>query len=676
VTDNLVIGGQLGNYLIDSVIGRGGMSVVYRAKHSRLGMPVALKVLAPELSSDDSFRERFLREAQMAAAVDHPNVIPIHDMGVHEHSLYIVMRFVAGGDLKDLLATSGPLEPDVALALLMPVALALDAAHAHGLVHRDVKPANILLQRSAGGEVEHVYLTDFGIAKSSSSMTGLTRAGAFIGTIEYMAPEQVESREVSARTDVYALGATFYESLTGQIPFQRELAEGARPPTGALEPVSSVRPGLPAALDPLIAKALARDPLDRYVTCEQFLRACSYALENAQAANGQTEAPAAPTALSATPSEPLSAPSEPPAPLTGLPSTPSEPPSAQSEPPAPLTAVPSTPSEPPASETAGAGSAPTAEPAEPEPEPLVAQGADAHVPPAEPPAPPPKGPDRQSVGASPRRRRWYAAGLAAVLVAAVVVVVLVLASGSSTPTGRLSSSALAQVPTNHVTGSGNVALRLNGDRATVTLTTNGLDNDAALVHAMHIHAGGKGECPPASAARLHNGHLTISTGDGINYYGPPVQALTTRGDTSPTSILAFPRFPTGGAINYTRTIIMPASVVNDIRENNAVIVVHGIDYDGTGIYSGVLDKSDLDPALPGTATAPALCGVLRGQSQSAGLDRPSNGHGVLYAASLAPNAWLGSPVGESLLCHAPEAPAVDARRQKGTEVAAQSQATA
>lgn len=655
MTDNLVIGGQLGNYLIDSVIGRGGMSVVYRAKHSRLGMPVALKVLAPELSSDDTFRERFLREAQMAAAVDHPNVIPIHDMGVHEHSLYIVMRFVAGGDLKDLLATSGPLEPDIALSLLMPVALALDAAHAHGLVHRDVKPANILLQRSAGGEVEHVYLTDFGIAKSSSSMTGLTRAGAFIGTVEYMAPEQVESREVSARTDVYALGATLYQCLTGQIPFQRELAEGIRPPTGELDPASRVRPGLPTALDPLIAKALARDPLDRYVTCEQFVRACSYALENAHSANGQAEALVAATDLSATPPEP-----------------PAPPP----EPPAPLTAVPATPSEPPASETAGAGSEPTVEPAESAPEPLVAQVADTPVPRAEPPAAPPKGPDRQSVGASPTRRRWYAAGLVAVLAAAVVVVVLVAASGSSTPSGRLSSSGLAQVPTNHVTGTGNVAVRLDGDRATVTLTTAGLDDDAALVHAMHIHAGGKGECPPASAARLHNGHLTISTTDGINYYGPPVQALTTRGDTSPTSILAFPRFPTGGAIHYSRTYIMPASVVNDISENNAVVVVHGIDYDGTGIYSGVLDRSDLDPALPGTATAPALCGVLRGQSQTAGLGRRSGGHGLLYTASLAPNAWLGSPVGESLLCHAPEVPAVEARRQTGTEVAAQSGADA
>src|ERR1700736_4824626 len=139
MTDDLIIGGQLGNYLIESVIGRGGMSVVYRAKHSRLGTSAALKVLAPELSSDDTFRERFLREAQMAAGIDHPNVVPIHDLGLHDNSLYIVMRYVAGGDLKTLLATTGLMDAKQALELLEPAAQALDAAHERGLVHRDVK---------------------------------------------------------------------------------------------------------------------------------------------------------------------------------------------------------------------------------------------------------------------------------------------------------------------------------------------------------------------------------------------------------------------------------------------------------------------------------------------------------------------------------------------------------
>src|SRR3954447_3149932 len=135
MADSLVIGGQLGNYLIESVIGRGGMSTVYRAVHTRLGTPVALKVLSPELSSDDAFRERFLREAKMAAGVDHPNVIPIYDTGLSGDSLYIVMRFVQGGDLKTMLTTTGPLTPDQAVEILLPVARALDVAHTHKLVH-------------------------------------------------------------------------------------------------------------------------------------------------------------------------------------------------------------------------------------------------------------------------------------------------------------------------------------------------------------------------------------------------------------------------------------------------------------------------------------------------------------------------------------------------------------
>jgi serine/threonine protein kinase len=578
VADQLVIGGQLGSYLIDSVIGRGGMSVVYRAKHLRLGMWVAIKVLAPQLGADDGFRERFLREAQMAATVDHPNVIPIHDMGVHESSLYIVMRYVSGGDLKTLLAESGPLAPDRALALLKPIASALDAAHANGLVHRDVKPANVLIQRSQTGAVEHVYLTDFGIAKSSAATPGLTGTGMFIGTIEYMAPEQLESREVSPQTDVYALGATFYQCLTGRIPFERELSEGARPPAGPLDSVATLRPGLPPALDAAFARALARDAADRHRTCGEFLNACEKAAAGA----------VIPSAVSATE---LSEEPEP-APAAQLPVE--------------------------ESEEAGPGT----------------------------------GARRERSG----RGRWYAALAAALLVA--VAAVVILSSSKGKPAGKLSSSKLATVPTNRVTGAGQVSVRLSGDKATVTLTTEGLDKGAPLVHAMHIHAGGKGQCPPASSARLHNGHLAIDTNDGINYYGPPVQSLTTSGDTSVASILVFPRYPTGGSIRYSRTITLPPKVVNFIRENDAVIVVHGIDYDGSGIYSGVLDRSDLDKALPATATAPALCGRLVGAQEVA-----SQGAPALYTASLAKSSLS---ISELLVCQVSEGlAAAETRRSAG-----------
>jgi protein kinase-like protein len=626
VGDDLVIGGQLGNYLIESVIGRGGMSVVYRAKHARLGTSVALKVLAPELSSDDSFRERFMREAQMAAAIDHAHVVPIHDTGLHEGSLYIVMRYVSGSDLKTLLATSGPLDAQQAISLLTPVAQALDVAHAHGLVHRDVKPANILLQRSSStGEIEQVFLTDFGIAKSSS-ISGLTRAGGLIGTVEYMPPEQVEGGRVSAQTDVYALAGVFYECITGRIPFERELAQGALPPRGPVEPVSSMRPELPPALDGVIAKALSRDPTDRYATCEQFIHACSYVLEartaDAGAAAGETVA----------------------------------------EPPAP------------AGDTAADEPARWPELAASEPAPPLARGAAAPPPAGEPP-PSGSGAGGGRRGSKTSRRRLYA-GLAAAAVAAIVAVVLLSSSSSKKSGGKPTSASLGQVPTNHVTGSGHATVALTGNVAKVTLTTTGLDYNESLGHALHIHGNGKGQCPPASAARDHNGHRTISTTDGINYYGAPVEALTTSGDTSTSSILTFSRYPTGGKIHYTRTITLPPAVAANIRQNNAVIVVHGVDYDHSGIYSGVLDRSELNKSVPGTATAPALCGVLTGAKKVAALS--SRRHAIVYSAGLLQTSAQPVPASALFLCSAAEAAeaAGERRRQATAHVAAESAATA
>jgi len=187
---------------------------------------------------------------------------------------------------------------------------------------------------------------------------------------------------------------------------------------------------------------------------------------------------------------------------------------------------------------------------------------------------------------------------------------------------------------------------------------------------MHIHAGGKGECPPASAARLHNGHLAIDTNDGILYYGPPVQSLTTSGDTSLSSILVFRRYPSGGMIRYSRTITLPPKVAAQIRENNAVIVVHGIDYNGSGIYSGVLERSDLNSALPATATAPALCGPLKGPQEVASTaDRPA-----IYTASL---RTTRISIGELLTCIAPPpAESADVRPRKQGSQGAGPQAAA
>jgi hypothetical protein len=210
-----------------------------------------------------------------------------------------------------------------------------------------------------------------------------------------------------------------------------------------------------------------------------------------------------------------------------------------------------------------------------------------------------------------------------VLAVGGIAAAIALISGGSSSNGSKEvgsfPATLFGVPTNHVSGSGDAIVKLNGDTATVTVNTNGLLDSAP--HAMHIHAGGRGRCPPAAAAHRHNGKLAISTVDGEPFYGPPVTALTTKGDISRQSILVFPRFPHDGNIRYTRTITLPSEVASAIRRRKASIIVHGIDYNGNGLYDSVLDRSELDRHLPGEATAPGLCGpllVAQGQTASAG----------------------------------------------------------
>ena len=198
------------------------MSVVFQAENSRIGSTVALKVLAPDLSNDDVFRARFLQESRIAASLNHPNVIPIYDMGSEGDLLYIAMRYVPGSDLREILRRDRMLSAAQALLMVHQAARALDHAHRAGLVHRDVKPANLLVQRGVDDDPDHVYLADFGITKHALSRSGLTPTGQFMGTIDYIAPEQVQGRVIDGRADTYSLGCVLYESLTGQVPFVKE----------------------------------------------------------------------------------------------------------------------------------------------------------------------------------------------------------------------------------------------------------------------------------------------------------------------------------------------------------------------------------------------------------------------------------------------------------------------
>jgi serine/threonine-protein kinase len=252
------------------------MAVVYRAFDSRLDRSVALKILAPELARDAAFRQRFLREMRAAAAVDHPHIVPVFDAGDAEGNLYIAMRYVSGLDMRTLLDRERTLPAVRTAHIVTQVASALDEAHSHGLVHRDVKPGNMLLGRVAGsGQPDHVYLSDFGLSKQSLSQVSITSTGEFLGTLDYMAPEQIESGQVDGRADQYSLACTAYEMLAGEPPFRREqgLAVMWAQMSTPAPPLTSKRPDLPPAVDEVMARALAKTPADRYRTCGDFAEA-------------------------------------------------------------------------------------------------------------------------------------------------------------------------------------------------------------------------------------------------------------------------------------------------------------------------------------------------------------------------------------------------------------------
>jgi serine/threonine protein kinase len=272
-------GSLVAGYRLEAQVGVGGMAVVFRARDERLGRHVALKILTPALAADAAFRRRFIAESRAAAAVDDPHIIPVYEAGEAGGVLFIAMRFVRGGDLRLVLDREGALPPGRVAGFVSPVASALDAAHGVGLVHRDVKPANILVD-AREDRPDHVYLSDFGVSKGAVSSVSLTGAGHFVGTPDYSAPEQIQGWAVDGRTDQYALACVAYQLLTGATPFERDqgmavlLAHLSQPPP----PVSSRRPDLPAAADEVLARGMAKAPEKRYGSCRDFAEALREAL--------------------------------------------------------------------------------------------------------------------------------------------------------------------------------------------------------------------------------------------------------------------------------------------------------------------------------------------------------------------------------------------------------------
>ncbi|MFI8082330.1 serine/threonine-protein kinase [Kitasatospora sp. NPDC086009] len=269
-----MVGRRVAGYRLEAEIGRGGMAVVYRAKDLRLGRTVAVKLLAPELARNEVFRQRFIHESEAAAAIDHPHIIPVFEAGETDGILFIAMRFVHGGDLRELMNRGGAFTVGRAARLALQIGSALDAAHDQDLVHRDVKPGNVLVAAGTDSEhPEHLYLADFGLTKKSLSLSGLTTVGQIVGTLDYAAPEQISGRPLDGRCDQYSLGCVVFEMLTGTPPFRRESDLALLwahlndpPPT-----LRDHRPDLSAEVDAVVARALAKSPEQRYASCLQFV---------------------------------------------------------------------------------------------------------------------------------------------------------------------------------------------------------------------------------------------------------------------------------------------------------------------------------------------------------------------------------------------------------------------
>ncbi len=279
---DLSAGDEFAGYRIERSLGRGGMGVLYLAIEPGLERRVALKLIAPEAAADEVFARRFAEESRIAASIEHPNVVPIYAAGEENGIPFIAMRYVSGSDLGRRMAREGRLAPEVAVALIAQVGNGLDAIHAAGLVHRDVKPANVLLGGTGGDD--HAYITDFGVARNVATESGLTQTGRFVGTLDYVAPEQISGGAVNAHADVYALGCLLFKLLTGEVPYPRD-GEAARlyahlndpPPAPSLHATA-----VPMALDDVAIRAMSKEPGDRYPSAGDLGRAAIAALRGSR----------------------------------------------------------------------------------------------------------------------------------------------------------------------------------------------------------------------------------------------------------------------------------------------------------------------------------------------------------------------------------------------------------
>ena len=465
-------GATFAGHRIEGIAGRGGMGTVYRATHLALDHVVALKVISPRLAADDAFRERFRSESRIAVSLRHPNVVPIHHAGEEDGLLFVTMDLVDGPDLRGMLIASGTLPPDRAIAIIEQVASALDVAHSRGLVHRDIKPGNILVERDSG---DRAYLTDFGLAKRFDQGTdagALTRTGAFVGTLDYVAPEQIRGDRVDARTDVYALGCVMYEAIAGKAPFADREENVAK----IYAHLQDEPPWLPGdggtggSLDEVVARALAKEPGDRYPSAGDLARAAAAATEGQEVlrsaersvatgkAAPETGEPAAPPTRDTVSSEVAAEPE--PEPVVAPESEPD--PNAAPEP------------EPGAATEPFAVAAGTTA-AHPGPTRVTEVEAERAPPAGQPPAPPAE-PREQGGGGGPRWGRIAGAG---VLVAAVIVAA-VLALGGGGEDDRTTGAA-ADRAANAADPGGSVKPKKVGDPIPVAEMPVGVATDDGTV---------------------------------------------------------------------------------------------------------------------------------------------------------------------------------------------------